>query len=686
MELNEYIDVSQMKILLDALPHPAMIINNKRKVIAANSAAIEVGAEVGDYCWKEFGKCAFLSAEHLRICRTNPDAEGISCTFCLADECLKNESKQNDPNVKAFDRQLDTYWVALSKETYLHYAIDVTDQVKTERALEASEERLLTAMEANNNGLWDWDIKNQSFFFKVADKALFGLPPHETTISVEAFIKHIHPKDQALFEQALADHLSGATPKFSVEYRFLGKDEKITWILSRGKIVSFDASGKPQRMVGTHTDITERKRTEESLEWEYRIHKELASLGNALIESNLTIENITQIVLKSAKTLTGSKHGYASEIDPSTGDNVIYTHTLMMGNDCQVNGPDQRIRFPASKKGKYPKLWGHALNSGEPFFSNSPQSHEKYAGIPQGHIPIDRFLSMPVKYSREVIGQIALANPANDYNERHLEAIQRLADLYALAIHRQRAMEERKQMEIEAIRTSQLATLGELSAGVAHEINNPITGVINYAQMLLNKADQGSNQEDLAKRIIYEGNRVASIVSKLLSFSRKEEGATTFIDVHNLIDVPLSLIKNKLASDGIHVQVNIEENIPQVRCNSQQIEQVLLNLLSNSQYSLNKKYPKNCADKKIEVNVGLNKRNQQSLVTFEVKDYGIGIPENILPNIFSAFFTTKEVGMGTGLGLSIIERIISVHNGQIKVESEEGKFASFVIEIPLFVQ
>ncbi|PLY03824.1 MAG: hypothetical protein C0623_00290 [Desulfuromonas sp.] len=243
---------------------------------------------------------------------------------------------------------------------------------------------------------------------------------------------------------------------------------------------------------------------------------------------------------------------------------------------------------------------------------------------------------------------------------------------------------DRKQMEAQTIRASQLATLGELSAGVAHEINNPISGVINYAQMILNKADQGTREEDLSNRIINEGERIANIVSKLLSFSRKEEGEHQPHDIRSIIDIPLSLLSKKLEQDGITVNVSIANDVPVLHCNAQQMEQVLLNLINNAQYALNKKYPSPSPEKIIEINVDTLMEKGKPYISLAVKDYGEGIPADVLPEIFGAFYTTKEAGVGTGLGLSIIESIVKIHDGQIKVESEEGEYTNIIIAFPVY--
>jgi diguanylate cyclase (GGDEF)-like protein len=126
--------------LLNAIPHPAMLINTKRIVQAANKSAFDIGVKLGDYCWKEFGKCEYLSAEDKERLKNNPYDERIKCTFCKADEAMTGTKlkKMNDPEIYAFDKIWDTYWDPIDKDTFLHYAIDVTERREMERKLKAA--------------------------------------------------------------------------------------------------------------------------------------------------------------------------------------------------------------------------------------------------------------------------------------------------------------------------------------------------------------------------------------------------------------------------------------------------------------------------------------------------------------------------------------------------------------------
>ncbi|MBE0501408.1 MAG: DUF3365 domain-containing protein [Desulfuromonadales bacterium] len=240
-----------------------------------------------------------------------------------------------------------------------------------------------------------------------------------------------------------------------------------------------------------------------------------------------------------------------------------------------------------------------------------------------------------------------------------------------------------KKLYAEAIRSSQLASVGELSAGVAHEINNPIGGVINYAQILLNNNKGDDFERDILNRIIKEGQRIAQIVKSLLSFSRKGENKQYIYDLKKVITEPLILINAHLIKDGITVKLDIMKDLPAIKCDPQQIEQLVLNLVNNSRYALNEKYPGVDTNKRIEISAKVAPFRANKSIQMTFTDYGTGIPAEKLPKIKEAFCTSKPLGKGTGLGLSICEEIVANHGGQFDIESEYGEYTRSTIYLPL---
>ena len=166
---------------------------------------------------------------------------------------------------------------------------------------------------------------------------------------------------------------------------------------------------------------------------ELDIKAALEDLYHPLSVQGKSVNDIARIVLEKAKHLTGSEHGYVSEIDPITSDNIVHTITDMM-DDCMVEGKNKKIVFPIGDEGLYPGLWGHALNTLESFYTNDPNDHISSTGAPKGHITLNNFLSIPVINAGELVGQISLANKDGDFTEEDTKTLERIMEFYSLAV------------------------------------------------------------------------------------------------------------------------------------------------------------------------------------------------------------------------------------------------------------
>lgn len=241
---------------------------------------------------------------------------------------------------------------------------------------------------------------------------------------------------------------------------------------------------------------------------------------------------------------------------------------------------------------------------------------------------------------------------------------------------------EQKKVENSAILTSNLTSIGELAAGVAHEINNPINGVINYAQMIVDRTREESREHEISRMIIKEGDRIASIVRSLLYFAHENQDERHFVNINETATYSLDLVRAQIIKEGIILKVNIPSGLPSINIQPQHIEQVFLNMISNARYALNRKYPGVHENKILEI-LGeevLIDNNPFIQITFY--DRGYGIPDGIKDKIMKPFFTTKPSGIGTGLGLSISQGIINDHGGRIIVDSVEEEFTKIIIGLP----
>ncbi len=237
--------------------------------------------------------------------------------------------------------------------------------------------------------------------------------------------------------------------------------------------------------------------------------------------------------------------------------------------------------------------------------------------------------------------------------------------------------------KVDYIRNANLAALGELAAGVAHEINNPITGVINFAQILLDTYDFDPAGVDMVEKIIKEGDRIATITKNLISFARADVCLQEPVNPVDIVKRSLSLVKHQLRKEGIRIVTDFPSEDTLIVADFRKLQQVLLNLIGNSRYALNARYPGFDTSKIIEISCSEKYSEEHRIYQVIVKDYGTGLPQSILGHIFEPFFSTKPPGEGTGLGLSISYGIIKEHGGNMKVNSIMENFTEMIIELPV---
>lgn len=234
-----------------------------------------------------------------------------------------------------------------------------------------------------------------------------------------------------------------------------------------------------------------------------------------------------------------------------------------------------------------------------------------------------------------------------------------------------------------ALHSTNLATIGELATGVAHEINNPINGIINYGQLLYDRlADGDPAGADLAGRIMREGRRISKIVRNLLGLARHDAESRVATTLTGELEAVLSLTRAQLRRENITLTVEIDPDPPPVLVNPYQVQQVLHNVIQNARYALNQRFPEGGADKRLQITLHAERDQTGNFLRITVADCGVGIPAAIMARVTEPFFTTKPVGAGTGLGLSICREILNDHGGRLLIESEAGSFTRVHIDLP----
>ncbi|MEI6205736.1 MAG: ATP-binding protein [Desulfuromonadales bacterium] len=244
-----------------------------------------------------------------------------------------------------------------------------------------------------------------------------------------------------------------------------------------------------------------------------------------------------------------------------------------------------------------------------------------------------------------------------------------------------RDVTDKRQQELQLMQAEKLSSIGVLAAGVAHEINNPLSSVAGYAEALLRRfKEEHSLAEDprldvfpkYLQVIVQESYRCKGIIDCLLSFSRKSDGSVSNVNINDVLNEVLELIKHKSRNEKIEIQTNLQSDLSDVIGDPAGLRQVCMNLLINAHQSIS-------GSGLVEITTGMT---QQSMVMFQIRDSGCGISKDAIDQIWDPFFTTKNVGQGLGLGLAVTYNIIKRHGGDISVESQVGKGSKFTVRMP----
>ena len=233
---------------------------------------------------------------------------------------------------------------------------------------------------------------------------------------------------------------------------------------------------------------------------------------------------------------------------------------------------------------------------------------------------------------------------------------------------------ELREMQEHLIQSEKLASLGKLAAGIAHEINNPLGGILIYSHLLLEDTSKKSPHYENLKKIVKETSRCKDIVRGLLEFARPKEPEMTLININDAVDRSLAIVEGQTIFQNITLDKTYSSDLPKIVADESQLQQVFMNIIINAAEAM---------DGKGKLSLRTSMNTDRTHIEIKISDTGHGIKEEDKKRLFEPFFSTKEVGKGTGLGLAISYSIIQKHQGTIEVESQEGKGSAFTIKLPV---
>jgi PAS domain S-box-containing protein len=613
---------------------------------------------------------------------------------------------------------------------------DITELKQAEEARHESEERYRLIVENTRDFIFTLNSAGEYVYVSPSVQAMLGY--NATNLIGRSFLSLVHPEDVHVIEKEIKKGTTGGYQiSGDDEYRMRHVSGEWRWVISRGTR-AVDTNGNFLYFIGIARDITKNKQAEEALkasEQNFRNSMDntlggirISDIDNDTLYANQALldifgyKNIEEVKAKSPQEYY-SQDSYAEYLTmrEKYGRGEIIPDRV----DIDIIRKDGTIRHLHA-------LFKVVLWDGQKQFqtlyndiTEQKQAQEKIAQVAQEwrttFDSITDLISIHDKDNRiirvnkavadllhttpqELVGKLChevvhgtKEPPANcphlktmttgkssgieTFNESRGVHFQEFAspifndkgEITGTVIVT-RDVTQQKRMEEQLVMTDRLASIGELSSGIAHELNNPLTSVIGFSQLLMEGDVPENIREDLGT-VYSEAQRAAAIVKNLLTFARKHTPVKSLSQVNAVIEDVLRLRAYEQKVNNIEIENHLDLNLPEIMIDHFQMQQVFLNIMVNGEFAMLEAHHQG------KLIITTEKLDGVIKITFT--DDGPGISEENLKHIFDPFFTTKEVGKGTGLGLSICHGIVTEHGGKIYASSIKGQGATFVIELPL---
>lgn len=726
---------NKFKQYIDRAPYGVMVVDENGKFVEVNEATCKI---IG-YTNKEMLKKGIMNLV------ADEDKENTISSFLKVKETgiVDTEGKFISKSKQVRDLRIRA--IKLSDTRILGFIEDITAQVKAEKELITSEKRFISAQQMAHVGNWELTVDTNIIWGSEEAFNIYGIEYSSGYLDLRLVQKSVMPKYRRLLDRAL-NGLITKNKKYDETYEIKKFNTgELRFVHSRA-MLEVDKDGKAVKIIGTIQDITAQVKSETKLiesEKRYRSMYDQAATGiftcdlqGDIIDANKKFCDVLGYCLEDIKTFTYLDITHPDDIEQSK---KRFT-SLINGETDYVYAEKRHV----NKNGKIIDVilsaslikdtQGKAINIIATTQDITEQKRNKKNYELMIKTAMDGFLLFDLKanildandyyckligYTREELLTMSLVDlkvfEENDdlekltyktinespmrYESKHRHKNGTIIDVeissnylpgssqFFVFLHdlteEKRLEEEKRQMDAHLAQQQRLESIGTLAGGVAHEINNPINGIMNYAQLILDAADGDSENAEFAKEIVFESERIANIVKNLLQFSRQEKQEYSYAKIEDIIGNTLSLVKTVIKHDQIDLQVDITKGLPDIRCRSQQIQQVIMNLLTNARDTLNEKYAGYHENKIVKLTCEQFNKQKRKWIRITVEDHGNGIPKSAQEKLFEPFFTTKERDKGTGLGLPISHGIVKDHRGELTFETEEGSYTRFYLDLPV---
>ena len=508
---------------------------------------------------------------------------------------------------------------------------DISESIRYKETLHKSEEKYRLAMEATQDGLWDWDAKTGYVYYSPSWRKILN----ETSVNNDfsSWESRIHPDDKARVDLSLNAHLACKTKIWKEEHRLRNAEGAWVWVLGRGKVVERDKDGNPLRMIGTMTDISERKEAEEALlksskEWSFAMDFfddaiYLIDLDDKLVRANRTFYQMTGL-----------------------------TPELAVGRDITtiIHPEGEEVPCPVCKARKERRDEVIIMEADHP----------------------DNPAGRPIQVTVQIV---------RDNEGSPLSVLMGIRDLSGIRA----AEDENAKLQHQLHKSQKMDALGKLTGGIAHDYNNMLGVVMGYADLLEIALDKQPELAKYAHEIYHAGERGSKLTNKLLAFSRQKMSEANCINLNSLLLSQQHMLEKTLTV-RVELVLNLAEDLWMTWINDSEMEDVILNMSINAMHAIEGSGQLTISTS----NEQLNHLDAQSLgvasgdyVLLSMTDTGCGMDEATKEKIFEPFFSTKGEH-GTGLGLSQVYGFVHSSGGAINVYSEPDQGTQFLIYFPRY--
>ena len=548
------------------------------------------------------------------------------------------ESQHRRKDGSKYNVEVSVQYRSADGGQFVVFLQDITERKRAEEALRKSEERFLLAMKASNDGLFDWNLETNEIYYSPAWKKMLGYEDHELPNDFSIWENNTDPLDVKKAWEIQRKLLSKEIDKFVFEFKMKHKNGRWIDILSRAEAI-FNDSGQAARIVGTHTDITERKRVEEQLR-----------------DSSMLLSRSQQIArLGSWKLDLPSK---------------------------RLEWSDEVFRIFGLEPGELRATYEVFLDVVHP--EDRTVVDEAFTRSLQ-----DRRDSYEIEHRiiRKDNGEVRVVSERAIHERDDAGVVLRSIGMVQDITERKWADEEKKLLNAQLQQAQKLEAIGTLAGGIAHDFNNILGAIVGYSEMIRDDFPPKSPGIHDINQVLKASHRAKALVKQILAFSRQVEDQKIPLQPAVIVKEAITLLRSSLPTT-ITIKQDIDAEGGMILADPTQIHQIVMNLATNAFHAMEVKGG--------ILTISLQKRIlfQNDLTTapdlqpgtflqLSIKDTGEGILPEIREKIFDPFFTTKEVGKGTGLGLSMVYSIVKSCNGSIVCDSRVGEGTEFRILLPV---